>query len=418
FLFVFCLLHLKELKCPVCVEPFTDPVHLPCGHNFCQTCIQVVWNMDDPKTSREWMFCPECQILLPPDLELEINSDLQRKVQDAFARAPLLEESSQMSPSIIMCDQCIGKTEVAVKSCITCDASLEACTDQIKAHIEEDQKLMLAILETEEIYTNKWLRWRRSESLKCHVKDINAALRSSQTLLEEENDVKFLQVHISLFFSAHIPFLSVFYLTIILPYNVTYHFFPPAGLRAIRLDPETAHPELEVSADRLEVHWSKKLTPERKQKTNISSQYSVRAKERFSSGSHYWEVAVWKKPFWLIGLSYGSATGDQDSEHCNGDFNNAFCYIYHGNGKYLICQDSNEKPLAVRETIQKLGVRVDIQKGNVSFYDGDTLALLHSFYVEFSGPVYPIFNPCIDINGQNNQPLSTLSSDGPPASAL
>uniref|UniRef100_A0A673GFW6 B30.2/SPRY domain-containing protein n=1 Tax=Sinocyclocheilus rhinocerous TaxID=307959 RepID=A0A673GFW6_9TELE len=428
----------KSARLLLTLQPFTDPVHLPCGHNFCQTCIQVVWNMDDPKTSREWMFCPECQILLPPDLELEINSDLQRKVQDAFARAPLLEESSQMSPSIIMCDQCIGKTEVAVKSCITCDASLELklfCQEdqiavcclciavvekysQIKAHIEEDQKLMLAILETEEIYTNKWLRWRRSESLKCHVKDINAALRSSQTLLEEENDVKFLQVHISLFFSAHIPFLSVFYLTIILPYNVTYHFFPPAGLRAIRLDPETAHPELEVSADRLEVHWSKKLTPERKQKTNISSQYSVRAKERFSSGSHYWEVAVWKKPFWLIGLSYGSATGDQDSEHCNGDFNNAFCYIYHGNGKYLICQDSNEKPLAVRETIQKLGVRVDIQKGNVSFYDGDTLALLHSFYVEFSGPVYPIFNPCIDINGQNNQPLSTLSSDGPPASAL
>ncbi|KAL0177887.1 hypothetical protein M9458_026781, partial [Cirrhinus mrigala] len=115
----------EELKCPVCVEPFTDPVRLPCGHNFCQTCIQVVWNMDDPKTSREGpLFCLECQILLPPDLELEINSDLQRKVQDVFARAPSMEGSSQMSPAIIVCDQCIGKSEVAVKSCLTCDASL------------------------------------------------------------------------------------------------------------------------------------------------------------------------------------------------------------------------------------------------------------------------------------------------------
>lgn len=84
---------------------------------------------------------------------------------------------------------------------------------QIKAHIEEDQKLMLAILETEEIYTNKWLRWR-SESLKCHVKEINAVLKSSQTLLEAENDVRFLQVHIiSLFFSAHFPF--VFFICIL-----------------------------------------------------------------------------------------------------------------------------------------------------------------------------------------------------------
>uniref|UniRef100_A0A8C2L645 Uncharacterized protein n=1 Tax=Cyprinus carpio TaxID=7962 RepID=A0A8C2L645_CYPCA len=498
--------------------------------------------MDDPKTSREGpLFCPECQILLPPDLELEISADLQRKVQDAFARAPLLEESSQMSPSIITCDQCIGKTEVAVKSCLTCDASLcsahtllhqqrealrwhslievtedlisfkckdhgeelklfcqedqiavcclciavgshkshqavtlqDACTEfknvlktnksvllqrkhlaksalqdleplfsevlknaeayrvrivekysQIKAHIEEDQKLMLAILETEEIYTNKWLRWR-SESLKCHVKEINAVLKSSQTLLEAENDVRFLQ-----HFKKHgigsqmeLPLVSVTdqeYSTLDkmktveqLINNLDKVVFQNtqrlwSSLRAISLDPETAHPELEVSADRLEVHWSKKPTPERKRKTNISSQYSVRAKERFCSGSHYWEVAVWKKPFWLIGLSYGSATGDQDSEPCNGDFNNAFCYTYHGNGKYLICQDSNEKPLAVRKTIQKLGVRVDIQKGNVSFYDGDTLALLHSFCVEFSGPVYPIFNPCIDINGQNSQPLAIV----------
>lgn len=54
---------------------------------------------------------------------------------------------------------------------------------------------MLAILETEEFYTKKWLRWR-NESLECHVKDINAALRSSQSLLEEENDILFLQVHI------------------------------------------------------------------------------------------------------------------------------------------------------------------------------------------------------------------------------
>ncbi|XP_058652918.1 E3 ubiquitin-protein ligase TRIM62-like isoform X2 [Onychostoma macrolepis] len=516
-------------------------MRLPCGHNFCQTCIQVVWNMDNPKTSREGpLFCPECQILLPPDLELEINSDLQRKVQDAFARAPLLKESSQMSPSIIMCDQCIGKTEVAVKSCLTCDASLcsahtllhqqrealrghsiievtedlisfkckehgeelklfcqedqiavcclciavgshknhqavtlqEACTEfkvletnkslllqrkhlaksalqdleplfsevsknaeayrvrivekysQIKAHIEEDQKLMLAILETEEIYSNKWLRCR-SESLQRHVKDINTTLRSSQTLLEEEHDVKFLQ-HFKkhgLGSQVELPLVSVIeqeYSTLDKMKTVeqlvdnldevvlqnTQRLW--SSLRAISLDPETAHPELDVSADRLEVHWSKKPTPERKQKTNISSQYSVRAKERFSSGSHYWEVAVWKKPFWLIGLSYGSAAGDQDSEHCNGDFNNAFCYIYHGNGKYLICQDSNEKPLAVRKTIQKLGVLVDIQKGNVSFYDGDTLALLHSFCVEFSSPVYPIFNPCIDINGQNSQPLAIV----------
>ncbi|XP_058652919.1 E3 ubiquitin-protein ligase TRIM39-like isoform X3 [Onychostoma macrolepis] len=439
-------------------------MRLPCGHNFCQTCIQVVWNMDNPKTSREGpLFCPECQILLPPDLELEINSDLQRKVQDAFARAPLLKESSQMSPSIIMCDQCIGKTEVAVKSCLTCDASL--CSAHTLLHQQREALRGHSIIEvTEDLISFKCKEHGEELKLFCQEDQIavcclciavgshknhqavtlQEACTEFKKVLETNKSLLLQRKHLAksalqdlepLFsevshFKKHglgsqveLPLVSVIeqeYSTLDKMKTVeqlvdnldevvlqnTQRLW--SSLRAISLDPETAHPELDVSADRLEVHWSKKPTPERKQKTNISSQYSVRAKERFSSGSHYWEVAVWKKPFWLIGLSYGSAAGDQDSEHCNGDFNNAFCYIYHGNGKYLICQDSNEKPLAVRKTIQKLGVLVDIQKGNVSFYDGDTLALLHSFCVEFSSPVYPIFNPCIDINGQNSQPLAIV----------
>ncbi|XP_073776976.1 E3 ubiquitin-protein ligase TRIM62-like isoform X2 [Danio rerio] len=295
---------------------------------------------------------------------------------------------------------------------------------QIKTLIEEDQQLMLNILDTEEFYSNKWLRWQR-ESLQGQVREIIAALRSSQSLLEEENNIIFLQ-HLKkhgISSQVKLPFVSVkdqedstkdkMKTAEELIDNLQEVVFQKtrrlwSSLRSVSLDPETAHPELEVSGDQLEVHWNKKTTPKRKDKANICSQYSVRAKERFCSGLHYWEVAVWSKPYWLIGLSYGPATGDQELEHCSGDFNNAFCYIYHGNGRYLVCQDTNEKPLAVRKTIHKLGVRVDVQKGDMSFYDADTLDLLHSFCVDLSAPVYPVFNPCIDINGQNSQPLAVV----------
>uniref|UniRef100_A0A3Q3AMM8 Si:ch211-1n9.6 n=2 Tax=Kryptolebias marmoratus TaxID=37003 RepID=A0A3Q3AMM8_KRYMA len=53
----------KTLKCPICQEFFEDPVTLQCGHDFCLTCIQAVWETDVSPAGP--FFCPECQIFLP-----------------------------------------------------------------------------------------------------------------------------------------------------------------------------------------------------------------------------------------------------------------------------------------------------------------------------------------------------------------
>uniref|UniRef100_A0A3B4TIR5 Si:ch211-1n9.6 n=1 Tax=Seriola dumerili TaxID=41447 RepID=A0A3B4TIR5_SERDU len=53
----------ESWKCPVCQDFFTDPVTLSCGHDFCLTCIQAVWETDGPNEGP--FFCPECQIFLP-----------------------------------------------------------------------------------------------------------------------------------------------------------------------------------------------------------------------------------------------------------------------------------------------------------------------------------------------------------------
>lgn len=68
--------------------------------------------------------------------------------------------------------------------------------------------------------------------------------------------------------------------------------------------------------------------------------------------------------------------------------------------------------LTVEKKIQKVGVSVEIEKGTVSFYDADTMALLHLFAVEFPGPVRPLFNPCLCLNEQNAQALILLSRRG------
>ncbi|XP_065271860.1 zinc finger protein RFP-like [Emys orbicularis] len=46
----------EEATCPVCLEYFTEPVTLECGHNFCRACISQCWVGSDTATS-----CPQCR---------------------------------------------------------------------------------------------------------------------------------------------------------------------------------------------------------------------------------------------------------------------------------------------------------------------------------------------------------------------
>lgn len=111
----------ESLHCPVCQDVFTDPVTLPCGHDFCLSCIQTVWETDD--SNEVPLFCPECRVLLAPDLTLEINASLQAKVMDKTS-TPTAAPCRKSKISTINCDHCIETPSVAVRTCLTCDASL------------------------------------------------------------------------------------------------------------------------------------------------------------------------------------------------------------------------------------------------------------------------------------------------------
>ncbi|XP_044840086.1 zinc finger protein RFP-like [Mauremys mutica] len=46
----------EEATCPLCLEYFTEPVSLECGHNFCRACISQCWEGSDTDIS-----CPQCR---------------------------------------------------------------------------------------------------------------------------------------------------------------------------------------------------------------------------------------------------------------------------------------------------------------------------------------------------------------------
>nr|XP_020460219.1 E3 ubiquitin-protein ligase TRIM39-like isoform X3 [Monopterus albus] len=295
---------------------------------------------------------------------------------------------------------------------------------RIRVVLDGDERLMMQIIDAEEIYMTEWLDTQR-DIIEAQIKEIDSLRASSRSLLEETNALKFLQQitaqnlcdpmdrapiqaadkdqcepeklktierlvdELSVALSQHFPRMWSY-------------------LSSPSLDSKTAHPNLEISQDRKQVYWRRQPASEASSSQPYDSQYSVLTQEGFTTGQHYWEVIVQEKPYWLIGVTTGTVykkDGPSQSSSSLG-MNNTSWYIYHGDGQYLACHDTQEKQLSVARRVRKLGILANLQKGELSFYDGDAMTLLHSFCVPCTEILYPMLNPCIDVNGVNRQPLT------------
>ncbi|XP_059817935.1 nuclear factor 7, brain-like [Hypanus sabinus] len=65
----------EEVICPICLDFFTDPVTLECGHNFCHSCITKYWEREKRNS------CPECREVFA-DRTLRVNRTLGNLTQE------------------------------------------------------------------------------------------------------------------------------------------------------------------------------------------------------------------------------------------------------------------------------------------------------------------------------------------------
>ncbi|KAG8447197.1 hypothetical protein GDO86_014603 [Hymenochirus boettgeri] len=114
-----------ELNCPICTDIYTDPVTLPCGHNYCQGCIEKTWAWQ--KGVDQDPSCPECRRGYRKQPELKKNVILCN-ISEQFRSTTNTEHHG----TGIYCTYCIHSTVPAVKSCLHCEASL--CDSHVRAH--------------------------------------------------------------------------------------------------------------------------------------------------------------------------------------------------------------------------------------------------------------------------------------------
>ncbi|KAM5193624.1 E3 ubiquitin/ISG15 ligase TRIM25-like [Mantella aurantiaca] len=120
----------KELECSVCLNIYTDPVTLKCGHNFCLDCIGRV--LDTQEGSGEYS-CPECRE------EFQERPALRRNVTLNNIMKNLISVQSYQENGIF-CTYCIHTPVPAVKSCLMCEASL--CDNHLTVYSKSPEHIL------------------------------------------------------------------------------------------------------------------------------------------------------------------------------------------------------------------------------------------------------------------------------------
>lgn len=120
-----------ELSCSICLDVFTDPVTLRCGHNFCRGCIADV--LDSQESSGVYT-CPDCRedFLERPALRRNITLS---NIAQGFLHTPEQEASG------ILCTFCDFPV-LAVRSCVQCETSM--CRHHLVKHDRSVEHTLMA----------------------------------------------------------------------------------------------------------------------------------------------------------------------------------------------------------------------------------------------------------------------------------
>ncbi|XP_072290538.1 E3 ubiquitin-protein ligase TRIM39-like [Eucyclogobius newberryi] len=124
-----CQLSEDQFLCSICLDVFTDPVTLPCGHNFCRSCIDQDWPVDAK------CMCPSCKKIFFFRPELKVNTFIAKMAahfqQSQYNSRRSLKRSAK--PGEVLCDMCTQPKQKALKSCLVCLSSY--CESHLEPHL-------------------------------------------------------------------------------------------------------------------------------------------------------------------------------------------------------------------------------------------------------------------------------------------
>ncbi|XP_004414956.1 PREDICTED: erythroid membrane-associated protein-like [Odobenus rosmarus divergens] len=173
----------------------------------------------------------------------------------------------------------------------------------------------------------------------------------------------------------------------------------------VTLDPETAHPYLEVAKDKKSVKSIGYFQELPKSSNRFDSLVSVLGQQIFSTGKHYWEVDVKNKMKWTVGICKHSVLKQGE------------IIVSPETGFWTLClKKCNDYQaltnpritLHLEEPPEIIGIFLDYEAGRLSFYNVTHLTHIYTYKQKFTEALQPYFYPGPLYNGQNEQPLTII----------
>ncbi|XP_039598808.1 E3 ubiquitin-protein ligase TRIM39-like [Polypterus senegalus] len=170
----------------------------------------------------------------------------------------------------------------------------------------------------------------------------------------------------------------------------------------VTFDPETAYTRLIVSEDGKEVRHTDTWQRVTDNPKRFDRSPDVLAREGFTSGRHYWEVEVGGKTAWTLGVARESV--NRKGEITVTPYDGYWTVWLRNENEYIAVTD-RPLPLPLRMKPLTVGVFLDYDEGQVSFYNAQSHSHLYTFTDSFTEPLYPYFSPGVNNDGKNAAPL-------------